>query len=71
MPCPSAHAVYALCRRGQACVGERGVCASGCLAVSLARELKDSGVTSNAVAPGAILVPSIPELLTSAAPRYG
>ena len=41
------------------------------LAVSLARELKDSGVTSNVVAPGAILVPSVRELLTEAAAGYG
>lgn len=41
------------------------------LAVSLARELKDSGVTSNVVAPGAILVPAVQELLIEAAPAYG
>jgi 3-oxoacyl-[acyl-carrier protein] reductase len=41
------------------------------LAVSLARELRNSGVTSNVVAPGAILVPSVRELLTRAAPGYG
>jgi 3-oxoacyl-[acyl-carrier protein] reductase len=41
------------------------------LAVSLARELKYSGVTSNVVAPGAILVPSVKDLLTRAAPSYG
>jgi NAD(P)-dependent dehydrogenase (short-subunit alcohol dehydrogenase family) len=41
------------------------------LAVSLARELKDSGVTSNVVAPGAILVPSVRELLVGAAENYG
>jgi 3-oxoacyl-[acyl-carrier protein] reductase len=41
------------------------------LAVSLARELKDSGVTSNVVAPGAILVPAVKELLTEIAPRFG
>jgi 3-oxoacyl-[acyl-carrier protein] reductase len=41
------------------------------LAVSLARELKDSGVTSNVVAPGAILVPSVRELLVGAAKNYG
>jgi len=29
------------------------------------------GMTSNVVAPGAILVPSVRELLTAAAPRYG
>jgi NAD(P)-dependent dehydrogenase (short-subunit alcohol dehydrogenase family) len=41
------------------------------LAVSLARELAGTGVTSNVVAPGAILVPSVRELLTAAAPSYG
>lgn len=41
------------------------------LAVSLARELKDSGVTSNVVAPGAILVPSVEQLLTDVAPHFG
>jgi 3-oxoacyl-[acyl-carrier protein] reductase len=41
------------------------------LAVSLARELKGSGVTSNVVAPGAILVPAVERLLTDLAPRYG
>jgi 3-oxoacyl-[acyl-carrier protein] reductase len=41
------------------------------LAVSLARELKDSGVTSNTVAPGAILVKSVEELLKNVAPHYG
>ncbi|MBS7542845.1 SDR family NAD(P)-dependent oxidoreductase [Ancylobacter oerskovii] len=41
------------------------------LAVSLARELKDSGVTSNVVAPGAILVPAVRALLERIAPRHG
>jgi 3-oxoacyl-[acyl-carrier protein] reductase len=41
------------------------------LAVSLARELKDSGVTSNVVAPGAILVPSVKALLMNLAPAKG
>ena len=41
------------------------------LAVSLARELKDSGITSNVVAPGAILVPAVKQLLTEIAPRHG
>jgi NAD(P)-dependent dehydrogenase (short-subunit alcohol dehydrogenase family) len=41
------------------------------LAVSLARELKGSGITSNVVAPGAILVPSVKELLITIAPRFG
>ncbi|MEW9527564.1 SDR family NAD(P)-dependent oxidoreductase [Microbispora sp. NPDC049125] len=41
------------------------------LAVSLARELKGSGVTSNVVAPGAILVDALKELLTTVAPAQG
>jgi NAD(P)-dependent dehydrogenase (short-subunit alcohol dehydrogenase family) len=41
------------------------------LAVSLARELKDTGVTSNVVAPGAILVPEVRKLLTKLAPANG
>lgn len=41
------------------------------LAVSLARDLKDSGVTSNIVAPGAILVPAVRELLETIAPQHG
>jgi NAD(P)-dependent dehydrogenase (short-subunit alcohol dehydrogenase family) len=41
------------------------------LAVSLARELKDSGVTSNVVAPGAIRVPATERLFTEAAPAFG
>ncbi|MEW2498858.1 MULTISPECIES: SDR family NAD(P)-dependent oxidoreductase [unclassified Amycolatopsis] len=41
------------------------------LAVSLARELKDTGVTSNVVAPGAILVDSVQKLLTDLAPEHG
>jgi NAD(P)-dependent dehydrogenase (short-subunit alcohol dehydrogenase family) len=41
------------------------------LAVSLARELKGSGVTSNIVAPGAILVPAVKELLKKIAPQHG
>jgi 3-oxoacyl-[acyl-carrier protein] reductase len=41
------------------------------LAVSLARELAGSGVRSNVVAPGAILVPSVRELLKAAAPSHG
>ncbi|NYI02624.1 SDR family NAD(P)-dependent oxidoreductase [Cupriavidus plantarum] len=40
------------------------------LAVSLARDLKDTGVTSNIVAPGAILVPSVKALLETIAPKY-
>ncbi len=41
------------------------------LAVSLARELKDTGVTSNVVSPGAILVDSVKELLIDIAPERG
>lgn len=41
------------------------------LAVSLARELRHSGVTSNVVAPGAVLVPPVRELLTSVAAEHG
>ncbi|MBO3679445.1 SDR family NAD(P)-dependent oxidoreductase [Streptomyces sp. NEAU-YJ-81] len=41
------------------------------LAVSLARELKDTGVTSNVVSPGAILVDSVKELVTALAPEHG
>ncbi|GAB3878698.1 SDR family NAD(P)-dependent oxidoreductase [Kibdelosporangium lantanae] len=41
------------------------------LAVSLARDLKDTGVTSNVVAPGAILVDSVRRLLTEMAPEKG
>ncbi|MER6465071.1 SDR family NAD(P)-dependent oxidoreductase [Streptomyces sp. NPDC001288] len=41
------------------------------LAVSLARELKGTGVTSNVVSPGAILVDSVKDLLTGIAPARG
>jgi 3-oxoacyl-[acyl-carrier protein] reductase len=41
------------------------------LAVSLARELKGSGVTSNVVSPGAIRVSSVRDLLLAIAPRFG
>ncbi|MFS2108595.1 SDR family NAD(P)-dependent oxidoreductase [Sphingomonas sp. Sphisp140] len=41
------------------------------LAVSLARQLKNTGVTSNIVAPGAILVPSVRKLLEEIAPKQG
>ncbi len=41
------------------------------LAVSLARELKDTGVTSNVVSPGAILVEATRAALTHMAPAYG
>jgi 3-oxoacyl-[acyl-carrier protein] reductase len=41
------------------------------LAVSLARELKDTGVTSNVVAPGAVLVETARAALTSMAQAHG
>ena len=41
------------------------------LAVSLARDLKDSGVTSNVVAPGAILVGEVQGWITGLAPAHG
>ena len=41
------------------------------LAVSLARRLKDTGVTSNVVSPGAILVPAVRDLLEKIAPAHG
>ncbi|SNT23171.1 Enoyl-(Acyl carrier protein) reductase [Streptosporangium subroseum] len=41
------------------------------LAVSLARDLKDSGVTSNVVSPGAILAGPVQEYLTGVASARG
>jgi NAD(P)-dependent dehydrogenase (short-subunit alcohol dehydrogenase family) len=41
------------------------------LAVSLARRLKETGVTSNIVSPGAILVSSVRDLLETIAPKHG
>ncbi len=41
------------------------------LAVSLARRLKDTGVTSNVVSPGAILVPAARALIETMAPAHG
>ncbi|MGW2778627.1 SDR family NAD(P)-dependent oxidoreductase [Streptomyces olivaceoviridis] len=41
------------------------------LTVSLARELKGSGITSNTVAPGAILTESVRNLLWQIAPAHG
>ncbi|MBP2708248.1 SDR family NAD(P)-dependent oxidoreductase [Microbispora sp. RL4-1S] len=41
------------------------------LEVSLARELRGTGVTSNVVAPGAILVDAVRDLLTEIAPAHG
>ena len=40
------------------------------LAVSLARELKDTGITSNIVAPGAIRVPALETMLTEIAKGF-
>jgi 3-oxoacyl-[acyl-carrier protein] reductase len=40
------------------------------LAVSLARELKDTGITSNVVAPGAIRVPALEALLSTVAKDF-
>lgn len=40
------------------------------LAVSLARELRDTGVTSNVVAPGAIRVPALEALMTQVAVNF-
>jgi NAD(P)-dependent dehydrogenase (short-subunit alcohol dehydrogenase family) len=41
------------------------------LSVSLARELAGSGVTSNVVSPGAILVPAVKDFLVGLAPSRG
>ncbi|MDR1395639.1 MAG: SDR family oxidoreductase, partial [Deltaproteobacteria bacterium] len=41
------------------------------LAVSLARNLKGSGVTSNIVSPGAVAVASVRKLLQELSPQYG
>lgn len=41
------------------------------LAVSLARDLKDTGVTSNVVSPGAILVSTVQRIFEEAAPTFG
>lgn len=41
------------------------------LAVSLARELRGSGITSNIVSPGAILVDAVKDLLIEIAPERG
>ncbi|MFE9614017.1 SDR family NAD(P)-dependent oxidoreductase [Streptomyces sp. NPDC006012] len=41
------------------------------LAVSLAREVKGSGITSNTVAPGAILTDTVRDLLWQIAPAHG
>jgi len=41
------------------------------LSVSLARELKETGITSNVVSPGAIINPMVEEWLINAAPKFG
>jgi NAD(P)-dependent dehydrogenase (short-subunit alcohol dehydrogenase family) len=41
------------------------------MSVSLARSLKDSGITSNIVSPGAIINPMVEEWLQNAAPKFG
>jgi NAD(P)-dependent dehydrogenase (short-subunit alcohol dehydrogenase family) len=48
-----------------------GLAARHNLAVSLARELRNTGVTSNIVSPGVILVDSVQELVTEIAPAHG
>lgn len=41
------------------------------MSVSLARELKETGITSNVVSPGAIINPMVEEWLMNAAPKFG
>ena len=41
------------------------------LSVSLARELKETGITSNVVSPGAIMNPMVEEWLVKSAPKFG
>jgi 3-oxoacyl-[acyl-carrier protein] reductase len=41
------------------------------LAVSLAKDLAGTGVTSNAVSPGMIITPGVEEMLKAMAPQYG
>src|SRR5260370_10317057 len=41
------------------------------LAVSLAKDLAGTGVTSNAVSPGMIVTPGVEEMLKAMAPQYG
>jgi NAD(P)-dependent dehydrogenase (short-subunit alcohol dehydrogenase family) len=41
------------------------------LAVSLARDLKDTGITSNVVSPGAFMIPAVQRMLTDMAPERG
>jgi len=41
------------------------------MSVSLARQLKETGITSNVVSPGAIINPMVEEWLINAAPKFG
>lgn len=41
------------------------------LSVSLARQLQETGITSNVVSPGAIINPMVEEWLINAAPKFG
>ena len=41
------------------------------LSVSLARQLKETGITSNVVSPGAIMNPMVEDWLLNAAPKFG
>jgi NAD(P)-dependent dehydrogenase (short-subunit alcohol dehydrogenase family) len=41
------------------------------MSVSLARQLKETGITSNVVSPGAIINPMVEDWLLSAAPKFG
>lgn len=41
------------------------------LSASLARQLKETGITSNVVSPGAIINPMVEDWLVNAAPRFG
>lgn len=41
------------------------------LSVSLARQLQETGITSNGVSPGAIMNPMVEEWLVNAAPKFG
>lgn len=41
------------------------------MSVSLARQLKDTGITSNVVSPGAIMNPMVEQWLINAAPKFG
>ncbi|PZF74125.1 SDR family NAD(P)-dependent oxidoreductase [Taibaiella soli] len=41
------------------------------MSASLARQLKETGITSNVVSPGAIINPMVEEWLVNAAPKFG